>query len=37
MDFPHLVRPTSVVQDALGCSGFAGVDMGNDADISYLR
>src|SRR5262245_31426941 len=37
MDFPHLMRSTGVVEDALSRSGLAGVDMGNDADVAYFR
>ena len=37
MDFPHLVRSAGVVEDALGRGRLAGIDMGDDADIPYLR
>jgi len=37
MNFAHLVRPTGIVENALGRGGFAGVNMGDDADIAYLR
>src|SRR5580704_15448842 len=34
VDVAHFVGEAGVVEDPLGCRGFAGVDMGHDADIA---
>ena len=37
VDFSNFVSFASVVQDSLGCGGFASVDVSHDTDVSVLR
>src|SRR6185437_6371490 len=36
VDFTDLVGSAGVIEDALGRSGLAGIDMSSDADVSHL-
>jgi hypothetical protein len=36
MHFTDLMGPACVIQDALGCGGFTGINVGHDADIAHF-